>query len=72
MVNPPEAGLAADPHDLAELADATCRLLTPGPQWKIFSEGARRRYNRQFTAAAFQSRLSTALQEFHSCPTVSR
>jgi phosphatidylinositol alpha-1,6-mannosyltransferase len=62
VVNPPEAGLAADPGRPEELAAATCRLLTPGPQWNEFSERARRRYNSRFTAAAFQCRLSEALQ----------
>jgi phosphatidylinositol alpha-1,6-mannosyltransferase len=63
VVNPPEAGLSACSRSVSELADATCRLLAHGPEWERFSEGARRRYERLFTASAFQRRLLDALAE---------
>jgi phosphatidyl-myo-inositol dimannoside synthase len=61
VVNPPEAGLSADPRDLRALADATCRLLTPGQEWDAWSLRARMRYEQHFTAAHFQRRLIEAL-----------
>ncbi len=61
VVNPPEAGLAVDPRDPQALADALCRLLTPGPEWDRWSAQAKARYERQFTAAHFQKRLVEAL-----------
>jgi glycosyltransferase involved in cell wall biosynthesis len=61
VVNPPEAGLAVDPSDAEALADATCRLLTPGPEWEQWSTQARDRYESYFTARHFQDRLLTAL-----------
>lgn len=63
VVNPPEAGLAADPRDPEALADAVCRLLTPGPEWDGWSRRARARYEREYTAAHFQRRLLDALDE---------
>ncbi len=61
VVNPPEAGLSADPRDLRALADATCRLLSPGQEWDEWSLRARLRYEQHFTAAHFQQRLIEAL-----------
>ncbi len=61
VVNPPEAGLAADPARPEELADAVCRLLEPGPRWDAWSAQARRRYETLFTAEHFQDRLMAAL-----------
>jgi phosphatidylinositol alpha-1,6-mannosyltransferase len=61
VVNPPEAGLAADPRDPHALADAICRLLAPGPEWARWSLQARRRYESYFTARHFQERLVQAL-----------
>jgi phosphatidylinositol alpha-1,6-mannosyltransferase len=61
VVNPPEAGLAADPKDLDGLADAAVRLLSSGPEWDRWSRAARRRYGAQFTAADFQRRLVEAV-----------
>lgn len=61
VVNPPEAGLAASPASPEEIADATCRLLSGGPEWAGFAERARCRYETQFTAAHFQQRLLEAL-----------
>jgi phosphatidylinositol alpha-1,6-mannosyltransferase len=61
VVNPPEAGLAADPADANALCDAVVRLLTPGLCWDTWSAAARRRYESAFTAAHFQSRLLEAL-----------
>lgn len=63
VVNPPEAGLAADPDDLRELTDAACELLNAGPQWERWSDQARRRYEATFTAEDFQNRLLAALAE---------
>src|SRR6185295_8894714 len=61
VVNPPEAGLAANPDNADELADAISRLLTEGPEWQQWSERARRRYEENFTARDFQQRLLAAL-----------
>jgi len=61
VVNPPEAGLAANPDDPPQLAEATARLLTAGPEWDQFSSKARRRYESQFTAQHFRQRLNEAL-----------
>lgn len=63
VVNPPEAGLAADISDPAALAQACVRLLTPGVEWDTWSMAAKRRYEQQFTAAQFQARLRTALEQ---------
>ena len=61
VVNPPEAGLAANPDDSAQLAQATARLLTGGPEWDRCSSQARGRYEAQFTARHFSERLNAAL-----------
>jgi phosphatidyl-myo-inositol dimannoside synthase len=61
VVNPPEAGLAVDPDNEEELASAVCRLLSDGPEWRQWSEQARRRYEENFTAKHFQERLLAAL-----------
>ena len=61
VVNPPEAGLAANPDDEDELASAICRLLSDGPEWHQWSEQARRRYEENYTAKHFQERLLAAL-----------
>ena len=61
VVNPPETGLAANPDDQKDLADAISRLLSDGPEWQQFSERARVRYEEHFTAQHFQDRLLTAL-----------
>ena len=61
VVQPPEAGLAADPDNPRELADALCSLLREGPQWETWSQRARRRYRSTFTARHFQMRLLQAL-----------
>lgn len=63
VVNPPEAGLAADPDDLTELTDMACELLNAGAQWQQWSDQARRRYEATFTAESFQNRLLAALAE---------
>jgi glycosyltransferase involved in cell wall biosynthesis len=63
VVNPPEAGLGADPGNPQALAEATCRLLTPGSEWDRWSLQARYRYERQFTAERFQQRLMGAFLE---------
>ena len=63
VVNPPEAGLAADLGNPSQIAEAVCQLLTPGPQWEHWSAQARRRYADHFTAKQFQQRLIAALLE---------
>ena len=63
VVNPPEAGLAVDPDDSGQIADAVVRMLTPGGEWTTWSMRARERYESHFTAAHFQQRLLTALFE---------
>jgi glycosyltransferase involved in cell wall biosynthesis len=61
VVNPPEAGLAADPDNQEELARAICRLLADGAEWRQWSTQARRRYEENYTARHFQERLVAAL-----------
>ncbi len=61
VVNPPEAGLSADPRDPRALGEAVCRLLTPGQEWDEWSLRSRQRYEQHFTAAHFQQRLIEAL-----------
>jgi phosphatidylinositol alpha-1,6-mannosyltransferase len=51
VVDPPHAGLAADPADTRALADAMTKLLRGGAEWKQMSQAARRRYSENFTAA---------------------
>jgi phosphatidylinositol alpha-1,6-mannosyltransferase len=63
VVNPPEAGLMADVVKPEELADAVCRLLTPGRLWDDWSRAAQRRYESLFSAAHFQDRLMDALSQ---------
>jgi phosphatidyl-myo-inositol dimannoside synthase len=70
VVNPPEAGLAADPGDPQALAESVCRLLTPGAEWDRWSAQGRLRYERQFTAHHFQQRLVEALDL--NAPTLQR
>ncbi len=61
VVNPPEAGLAADPSNLPELAAATQRLLTLDDEWSRRATRARARYENRFTGPQFQHRLVQAL-----------
>ena len=61
VVNPPEAGLAANPDNEDELVNSVCRLLTDGREWEQWSVQARRRYEAKFTAKHFQERLLAAL-----------
>jgi phosphatidylinositol alpha-1,6-mannosyltransferase len=61
VVDPPRHGLAVHPDDRAALADATCRLLTGGPQWQEWSIRARQRYEQAFSASHYQRRLLDAL-----------
>lgn len=61
VVNPPEAGLAANPDDEDELGSSICRLLADGPEWRQWSAQARRRYEQNYTAKHFQQRLLAAL-----------
>ena len=61
VVNPPEAGLAVDTSNSDEMADAICRLFDQGSEWSKWSEQAKSRYQNNFTAKQFQSRLISAL-----------
>jgi phosphatidylinositol alpha-1,6-mannosyltransferase len=61
VVNPPEAGLAVEPGEPTALAEATCRLLRPGPAWESWSAQARERYEANFTAGHYRQRLLAAL-----------
>lgn len=61
VVNPPEAGLAINPDDPQEIAQAITRLLSPGTEWDQWSQRARSRYEQQFTSAHFHQRLVAAL-----------
>jgi phosphatidyl-myo-inositol dimannoside synthase len=63
VVGPPEAGLAVNPGDTEEMAQAITRLLTPGAEWDRWSAAARRRYESGFTAEHFQRRLVEAVGE---------
>ena len=63
VVGPPEAGMSVDPADTSAIARAVIELLTPGEQWRRMADGARRRYQENFTAAHFQRRLLAALGE---------
>jgi phosphatidyl-myo-inositol dimannoside synthase len=63
VVAPPDAGLAANPADAAALTDAMLRLMRPGAEWDRMAEGARARYERQFTAGHFARRLAAAVAE---------
>ncbi len=61
VVDPPTAGLAADPDDLCSLTDGLCRLMDDTPAWRSQSVQARKRYEKLFTAERFQERLLEAL-----------
>src|SRR5262249_15222475 len=61
VVNPPEAGLEADPGDVRAIATAMARLLSDGEEWDRWSANARRRYEQNYTGKAFQDRLIAAL-----------
>lgn len=61
VVNPPEAGLAVNQDDKEEMAEALCRLLSEGGEWRDWSTRARARYESYFTAAHYQERLTRAL-----------
>ena len=61
VVDPPIAGLAADPAEPPQLVEAVCRALTPGEEWDRWSKQARSRYEANFTAKHFQKRLMDAL-----------
>ena len=65
VVNPPEAGLSVDPSDPGALAHAIVLLLKRGPEWQRMADAARRRHAGHFTAAHFQARLRTALEQLN-------
>lgn len=61
VVNPPEAGLSANPDNEEELASAISRLLADGAEWQQWSAQARTRYEQNYTSKHFQHRLLSAL-----------
>jgi phosphatidyl-myo-inositol dimannoside synthase len=61
VVCPPEAGLAVNPTERAEVVSAIRRLLTSSQEWGRWSQQARRRYASHFTQEHFQQRLLSAL-----------
>ena len=61
VVSPPECGLEANPRDIASLAHAAGRLVTPGADWERWSAAACRRYEQAFTRSHFQKRLVESL-----------
>ncbi len=63
VVNPPEAGLEANPASREVLAGELARLLTPGPEWDRWSSAARRRYEAHFTAAQFGQRMGSVIAD---------
>lgn len=63
VINPPEAGLAANPGNAGELAGSILRLISPGEEWDRWSSLARQRYENHFTARHFHQRLLGALFE---------
>jgi phosphatidylinositol alpha-1,6-mannosyltransferase len=63
VVNPPEAGLAVNPDNPQQIADAVQRMITPGAEWNDWSRRARARYEGHFTADHFRQRLVSAVFE---------
>lgn len=63
VVNPPEAGLAVNPSDPDALVRALTRLLQESAEWRAWSAQARMRYESNYTAGHFQSRISAAVWE---------
>lgn len=61
VVNPPEAGLAVNPENVAELSNAILRLLTPGDEWNCWTVAARRRYEQLYTIHRYRRRLRDAV-----------
>jgi phosphatidylinositol alpha-1,6-mannosyltransferase len=61
VVNPPHAGLAANPEDQQQLTEAVGRLLRAGDEWQCWSLAARSRYEGRFTAQHFRQRMNAAL-----------
>jgi phosphatidylinositol alpha-1,6-mannosyltransferase len=61
VVNPPEAGLAANPTNQEELVNAICRLLDDGAEWEAWSTQAWQRYTQNYTSKHFEQRLLAAL-----------
>ncbi len=52
-----------DPDQPEPLLEALVRLLTDGPEWQRWAQAGRLRYENEFTAEKFQSRLVAALFE---------
>jgi glycosyltransferase involved in cell wall biosynthesis len=68
VVEPPWAGLAANPADQTQLTNALVRLLTVSSEWDAWSQNARQRYEDYFTARHFQDRLLAAMQPIWDAP----
>ena len=68
VVAPPEAGLEVTLDDPSDLVDRICRLLSPGEDWDRMAQTARLRYERLYTAEAFQRRLISALDDWLTHP----
>jgi len=63
VVNPPEGGLAVDPHAPNDIAEAMQSLLSQGAEWDRWSALARARYESRFTGDHFRQRLTSVLFE---------
>jgi len=63
VVNPPEAGLAVDVNNTANLVAKICRLLASGSEWEEWSRAARSRYECSYTRNHFQDRLYGVLEQ---------
>ena len=63
VVNPPEGGLAVDPHAPNDVAEAMQSLLSQGADWERWSGLARTRYESRFTGDHFRQRLTSVLFE---------
>jgi glycosyltransferase involved in cell wall biosynthesis len=62
VVQPPRAGLAVNPENVPEVACALIRLLTPGPEWNVWSAQSREHFEANFTAESFQSRFARVFE----------
>ena len=60
VIEPPAGGLSVDPADRAALVQSLVELLERSEQWQ---RSARARYEENFTAAKFQTRLLDALRQ---------
>ncbi len=72
VVAPPECGVSADPQNPAALAEVLIQLLADRETWRLKSEAATFRYNRDYSASAFQQRIRHALDDGGAalCPAI--